>query len=170
MPETRSIPGNAGTLPEGPPREPIGPGGAQAAKAVSELAPAIDVANKQREQLKKDYPNLLDVRAGYKFRNGRITDTPAVVFVVTNKIKDVPPEQQLPPVLEGIVTDVTPADPFERLRNAPSRREAAPALRKEPRLLIDELQRPPGGEAAAAPIRGTRAPDHIHAAAGRRSQ
>ncbi len=165
MPETRSIPGNAGTLPEGPAREPIGPGGAQASKATSELAPAIDVANKQREQLKKNYPHLLDVRAGYKFRNGRITDTPAVVFVVTNKIKDVPSEQQLPPVLEGIVTDVTPADPFERLRSAHSREEALPALRKEPRLLIDELQRPPGEEAMASieelarPITYTPPPD-----------
>jgi hypothetical protein len=70
------------------------------------------------------------------------------VFVVTGKIKDLPAAQQLPPVLDGVVTDLTPADPFERLRSAPSRDETTEARPPQPRLLIDELQRAPGEEAA----------------------
>ena len=179
MPDIKSIPGSAGTLPQGPAPDDSGarpgetprarpvaprrdttgtqspshrPPGARLVRAASELAPAIAAANKNRADVLRDYPNVLDVRAGYKFRNGRITETPAVVFVVTDKIKNMR-KGQLPLVLDGVVTDVTPADPFERLRSAMGREEAAraetvQAVRQEPRLLIDDLQRPGGEEAA----------------------
>jgi PLD-like domain len=178
MPQTISIPGSAGTLPQGPapddrsappvdttprgrgvaPRRdraphkaPTGRGRpvtpARPSRAATELAGAIEVARKYRAHLKKTIPNVLDVRAGYKFRNGRITDTPAVVVVVTGKVKGLPAAQLIPLVLDGIVTDVTPADPFERLRSAPGE-EIAAAVRQQPRLLIDELQGTESEEAA----------------------
>ena len=176
MADIKSIPGSAGTLPQGPAPDDSGvrPGEtppprpvaarrdatsgrdpangrsaarpARLSRAVSELAPALAAADKHRAQVMKDFPNVLDVRAGYKFKNGRISDTPAVVFVVTDKIRNMR-KGQLPLVLDGVVTDVTPADPFERLRAAvaakgDTREESARAIRQEPRLLIDDLQRP----------------------------
>ena len=105
----------------------------------AELADAITVAARQRPNLTR-IPHVLDVRAGYKFKNGRITDTPAVVVVVDRKLKDLPPEVVIPFVVDGIVTDVAPADPFERLQSTGAAEETTPVVRQQPRLLIDELQ------------------------------
>src|SRR5262249_44466758 len=80
-------------------------------------------------------PGVLAVRAGYKFRGGQITQLPCVVVAVDRKRTDVPASERVPPSLDGIATDVTVADPYERL--AAAGLEAAPL---KPRLLIDEIQ------------------------------
>jgi len=108
-----------------------------------ELEPAVKAARGNREALLQK-PHVIDVRAGYKFIDGRITPTPAVVVVVDRKTSDLPPTQQIPAVVDGVITDVAPADPFERLRARG--REAVTLVPKQPRLLIDEIQ-PTGAEA-----------------------
>src|SRR5262245_787233 len=89
-----------------------------------QLADAIDTARNYRAVLMK-LPHVLDVRAGYKFKDGRITETPAVVVVVDRKVDGLPPAEAVPFVVGGLPTDVTPADPFERLRAASSGAEVA---------------------------------------------
>jgi hypothetical protein len=59
--------------------------------------------------------------------------------LVERKIKELPPQERIPDVLDGILTDVAPADPFERVRYRIAD-EAVPPMPKQPRLLIDELQ------------------------------
>jgi hypothetical protein len=105
--------------------------------APPELQRAISAAEAHRERLMMK-PNVIDVRAGYKFVGGRITDTPAVVVVVTRKVKGLPSANRIDPSVDGIATDVAPADPIERLR-ASSGREAA-ILANVPPLLIDQIQ------------------------------
>jgi hypothetical protein len=74
------------------------------------------VADRYRTKLMKD-PNVIDVQAGYKFKDGWLTDTPSVVVTVLRKD---PPEavgdRMIPPELDGIPTDVAPATPAEQLR------------------------------------------------------
>jgi hypothetical protein len=137
------IPGRSGTPPSdarggrSPRRDSARP--AAAPRLGAELGPAIEAARRHRDQLLQK-PHVLAVRGGYKFVDGRITNRPAVVVVVDRKVDDLPSEDRVPPAVENILTDVSPADPFERLRVAARTDEAAPAVPKLPRLLIDELQ------------------------------
>src|SRR5215207_5034483 len=134
-----SIGGRPGTTPQAEPadapriRTVLGP------RRGAELADAITVAARHRRHLTR-IPHVLDVRAGYKFKDGRITDTPAVVVVVDRKLKDLPRNAVIPFVVDGIVTDVAPADPFERLQSSAAGDEITAAVRQQRRLLIDELQ------------------------------
>src|SRR4051812_20652167 len=48
------------------------------------VAAARSAADRHRERLTAD-PNVVDVRPGYKFTDGWITDTPAVVVTVLRK-------------------------------------------------------------------------------------
>jgi hypothetical protein len=141
------IDGRPGTLPSGT----AGTTDTQAARpawGAIELAAAIEAARRNRARLMQ-LPHVRDVRGGYKFKNGRITNTPAVVVVVDEKVARLAPDASIPFVVDGIPTDVAIADPFERLRAAADRDEAAAlAIGREPRLLIDELQR--GGATAPA--------------------
>lgn len=142
----RVIDGRPGTLPPGPSSTPD-TGTRRPAWGAIELAAAIEAARRHRARLMQ-LPYVLDVRAGYKFKNGRITNTPAVVVVVDKKVKRLSPDASIPFVVDGIPTDVAIADPFDRLRAAADRDEtAALAVGREPRLLIDELQRTGGAEA-----------------------
>ena len=137
------IPGRSGTPPpdargaRSPRRDSARP--AAASRLGAELGPAIEAARRHGDQLLQK-PHVLAVRGGYKFVDGRITDRPAVVVVVDRKVDDLPSEDRVPPAVENILTDVSPADPFERLRVAARTDEATPAVPKLPRLLIDELQ------------------------------
>jgi PLD-like domain len=151
------IAGRPGTLPQGPAPAPgdeappaanqdktpqaTGNSGASlgAGSAGTELQPVIDVVNRYKASL-MEKPHVLGVRAGYKFVDGHITDTPAIVVVVDRKIDGLSAEDRIPPALGGIPTDVAPADPYERLLLAGAGDEVAPILGKQPRLLIDELQ------------------------------
>jgi hypothetical protein len=107
------------------------------------LVPAIESAARNRDMLLA-IPGVISVRAGYKFVGGRITDTPAVVVAVDRKVPS--PQVSVPAVLpDGTPTDVTPADPFERLAQTGGN-EAVLAV--QPTLLIDQIQS--GGAEAGA--------------------
>jgi hypothetical protein len=101
-----------------------------------ELVPAIESARAHRETLLR-LPNVVSVRAGYKFIEGRITKSPAVVVAVDHKVPRLPEVDVVPPVLpDGLPTDVTVADPLDRLAAAGSR--TAGLVRQL--LLIDQVQ------------------------------
>lgn len=123
----------------GPQAQPATP---RASSRIKELEPAIQAAAASREGLLK-LPHVIDVRAGYKFAAGRITPRPAVVVIVDRKVDGLPPPDQVPAVVGGVLTDVAPADPYERLQN---RNQEAAIVPSRPRLLIDEIQAR-GGEA-----------------------
>lgn len=115
------------------------PGSRKTTGVPEELKAALDAAQKYRSQLMAK-PGVLAVRAGYKFVNGAITDTPCVVVAVDRKREDLSRADLVPAVLpNGLPTDVTPADPYDRFAAGKEGPEAAPMV-KRPRLLIEELQ------------------------------
>jgi hypothetical protein len=63
-------------------------------------------------------PDVIDVRPGYPFRNGKVRREPAVVVKVLRKKPEsnVPPDQRIPRSLDGVPVDVAPATPVEQLR------------------------------------------------------
>ena len=102
----------------------------------SELWPAIESARAHREMLLR-LPNVVSVRAGYKFVGGRITRTPAVVVAVDQKLPMLPGVDAVPPVLlDGLPTDVAVADPLDRLEAVDPR--ITTHVRRQ--LLIDQVQ------------------------------
>ena len=87
-------------------------------------------------------PHVIAVRAGYKFVNGQITDTAAVVVSVDRKLDGLDPGELVPATLpDGTPTDVTIADPIERLAAAGQLEvvERVAAAAPAP-LLIDQVQ------------------------------
>ena len=101
-----------------------------------DLQAAIASARRFRETLMQ-LPGVVAVRGGYKFIAGRITRTPAVVVAVERKRADLADAERVPPTLpDGTPTDVTVADPAERLEAA----GVAEARALRPQLLIDEIQ------------------------------
>jgi hypothetical protein len=172
MPElqTKRIPGRTGTAPAGqvptnekapevggPKRQPMPterPIGDKPLAPMSkpkpqsmprELASVIEAAASARDELMRK-PHVIDVRGGYKFINGRITDLPAVVVVVDRKVRDLAPHMLIPPALaSGIPTDVAPADPYELVAALREKMPEEAAALHRPRLFIDEIQ--PGREA-----------------------
>jgi hypothetical protein len=105
----------------------------------ADLAKAIEVARSHRAELEAK-PDVIDVRGGYKFKDGRITDTAAVVVVVKRKRNDLSAAAGVPASIDGVPTDVAVADPLELL-NAGGAGEAFALGVEENRLLIDDLQR-----------------------------
>lgn len=88
------------------------------------------------------FPHVVAVRGGYKFVDGRVSDTAAVVVAVDRKLDDLPEHDLVPAVLpDGMPTDVTLADPVERLAAAGELEGigGTAAVSPEP-LLIDALQ------------------------------
>jgi hypothetical protein len=157
---TKRIPGHQGTDPQGNPRPdeqaprdtrparprtplaaPVAPAAPVRSRlrAMADLQPAIDAARKHRDELLAR-PHVIDVRGGYKFINGQITDYPAVVVVVDRKIPNLREADCVPPSVEGIPTDVAPADPYELLAYRRAGGEAAIVMPATQRLLIDGLQ------------------------------
>jgi hypothetical protein len=95
------------------------------------FAAARSVADRYRAELLQ-FPNVIDVRPGYKFRDGWVTDTPSVVATVLRKE---PPEalgnKVLPAEIDGVPTDVAPATPAEQLRHQAARGGTRAALPPE---------------------------------------
>jgi hypothetical protein len=109
------------------------------------LIPTIESASTYRKMLLA-LPHVVSVRAGFKFVDGEITTTPAVVVSVDRKLDVVPRAEAIPAVLpDGMPTDVALADPIERIAAVD---EVAAALIRPP-LLIDQIQAPEA-EAEAA--------------------
>lgn len=164
MAERKWIPGRPGTAPLGaPPRNDRPPGDPpsrrrparpapppapvtpppherRVAKATPSLAAVIEAAKKDRDALLAK-PHVLDVRGGYKFIRGRITEIPAIVVIVDRKVFDLPPNDRIPEIApSGFPTDVAPADPYERLAAAKETVPVGYAVPRAPQLLIDDLQ------------------------------
>jgi hypothetical protein len=109
----------------------VSPDAYQAALRVA-VGAARSVADRHRERLMTD-PNVVDVRAGFGFTGGWITDTPAVVVTVLRKgdpaaLGSRPIEGEL----DGVPVDVAPATPDRQLRHlariaGPGSRAAIPA-------------------------------------------
>lgn len=62
-------------------------------------------------------PNVVEVRPGYKFSAGWITNQPAIVVTVLRKVPqtELKPKERIPTEIDGIPTDVAPASPAEQL-------------------------------------------------------
>ena len=107
----------------------------------SELEAAIASARAHRAQLLA-LPHVIAVRGGYKFVGGRITGTPAVVVAVDRKRDGLDAADAVPKELpDGMPTDVSVADPLERLAAAAALETTADvSVPAAPPLLIDQLQ------------------------------
>lgn len=103
----------------------------QQATIAGDLAPAIEAARANEAALLR-LPGVVAVRAGYRFVDGWITKTPAVVVAVDR----LPADASIPGEVDGVVTDAVVADPLDRLRRAGD--EAAVVA--GPPLLIDQVQ------------------------------
>jgi hypothetical protein len=142
----------------------IGPAAPSAAltSIPEELLRAVESADRHRHAL-LEFPNVISVRGGYKFVDGRITRTPVVVVAVTRKRDGLPTEYQVPSVLpDGMGTDVAVADPFERVEEAATVEPSASALGRQP-LLIDQVQSAALGAAVeeAVPVITYRPPTDV---------
>ncbi|MCE9529106.1 MAG: hypothetical protein K8R36_23925 [Planctomycetales bacterium] len=64
-------------------------------------------------------PNVVEVRPGFKFTDGWITDQPAIVVTVLRKVPpgELKPKEPIPAEIDGIPTDVAPASPAEQLQH-----------------------------------------------------
>lgn len=105
------------------------------------LEAAITSARSHRAELMA-VPHVIAVRGGYKFVGGRITATAAVVVAVDRRRAGLEAADAVPKVLpDGMPTDVTVADPFERLGAAAGLEATTDhsAAARQP-LLIDQLQ------------------------------
>jgi hypothetical protein len=130
---------------------------------------ARSVADRYRTRLMKDR-NVVDVRAGYKFTGGWVTDTPAVVVTVLRKDPlEAVGDRALPAELDGVPVDVAPATPAEQLRHLAGARRgtrgpvpALPGVEEEPLLAPGDM---PGAEDATrgpgAGGRGYREPPNL---------
>lgn len=110
------------------------------------LRPALEAAARHRKEILSK-PGIAAVRAGYRFENGAITSTPAVVVAVLDVPRKggfdkeaIAKRLGLPPELDGVQVDLEIADPYQRLFHTDGA-EAVPIVRR-PRLLIDEIQGP----------------------------
>lgn len=114
---------------------------ASPAEVPLDLARAIASAGAHRNQL-LGLPHVIAVRGGYKFVDGQITDQAAVVVAVDRKLDELDPAASVPAALpDGVPTDVTIADPMERLAAAGDLEMVARVASAAPApLLIDQLQ------------------------------
>jgi hypothetical protein len=104
------------------------------------LESAIASARAHRTELLA-LPHVITVRGGYKFVGGRITGLPAVVVAVDHKREGLEATDAVPKVLsDGTPTDVSVADPLERLALAGLEAVTTGSASAAPPLLIDQLQ------------------------------
>ena len=92
-------------------------------------------------------PGVIGVRPGFRFREGWITDEPAVVVTVRTKLPAdrVPAGQAVPRSLDGVPVNVTSASPLEQLASqAVSKGLAAPTLSPEYEPALPDWERDEG--------------------------
>ena len=109
------------------------------------LERAIAAANNHRARLQE--AGALAVRAGYLFRDGKITKTPCVVIAFA------PGDGRASgswPDLDGVPCDVVTADPLEQLRAGG--KEAAAQIPLSDVPLIESIQLPDDESAEAVPV------------------
>ena len=74
-------------------------------------------------------PNVIEIRPGFKFTGGWITDQPAIVVTVLRKMSpaELKPKECIPAEIDGIPTDIAPAPPAEQLQHLAHRTRGASA-------------------------------------------
>jgi hypothetical protein len=109
---------------------------------------AQSVVDRRRQELLK-YPNVIDVRPGYKFTSGWITQTPSIVVTVLRKDPPAALGEKglLPSTIDGVPVDVAPATPAEQLRYLGSRKKggtrgSAAAGIPDPEPYLEPVPRP----------------------------
>lgn len=110
------------------------------AAGAQELRRAAEVLERNRGLFER--ANVVSVRPGYKFRNGRITREPAIVVSVARKrdLSLLERDERLPESVDGIPVDVTPASPEEIIaRRGETEAVRFPTSAAEDALLIDDL-------------------------------
>ena len=97
--------------PSEPGREPLGQ-----PDPFRDVRSAIDRHGEELAQ----YPGVISIRPGYRFRDGEITDEPAIIVSVLRKQPEdaLDPAAHVPPRVGGVVVDVVPAGVDEQLRAA----------------------------------------------------
>ena len=125
----------------------------------ADLMAAVESARAHAPELLA-LPNVVAVRGGYKFVDDWITRTPAVVVAVDRNVDGLPAREQVPRVLsDGMPTDVTVADPIERLTGT-----AGPEAVSAVRRVREPLDRPDPGRRVGRRGRGGGAGHHLRAA------
>ncbi len=83
-------------------------------------------------------PNVIEIRPGFKFTGGWITDQPAIVVTVLRKLSpgELKPKERIPAEIDGIPTDIAPATPAEQLRHLARRTRGAPAAPPVPEFYL----------------------------------
>jgi hypothetical protein len=112
------------------------------------------------------YPNVLEVRPGFKFTGGWITDQPAIVVVVAQKLPESKLDDQsvLPKQIDGVPVDIAPATPIQQLRHAAARAtRGMPTSLPEPDLWL------PGMDQTGPVTRGGKAKSAAGKTAGARN-
>lgn len=77
----------------------------------------LQQALQQREQLLGRIPGVVKAQVGYRTRDGRLTDEPAILITVVRKrpISAVAPGEQVAQVFAGLSVDVVQASIAEQL-------------------------------------------------------
>jgi hypothetical protein len=94
-----------------------------------EFARVVEVINRNRNELLQRFPSIISIRPGYRFKDGWITDEPAIVLTVRRKLDEsrLKIEELLPRSLDNVRVDIEAATPLDQLRlsdNAESNRLA----------------------------------------------
>ena len=78
----------------------------------------------------KNFLGVIDIRPGYRFKDGWITDEPAIVVVVRRKLplERVPENERIPTQIQGIPVEVTSATPVVQLQPESTTRGFAQSL------------------------------------------
>ncbi|MFN0018385.1 MAG: phospholipase D-like domain-containing protein [Pirellulaceae bacterium] len=100
-------------------------------------------------------PNVIEVRPGFKFTGGWITEQPAIVLTVLRKLPpdELKPKQHIPAEVDGIPTDVAPASPAEQLQHLGPKTRGFRAAPPVPELYLPGVDREQGSGTRGA-LRG----------------
>lgn len=99
------------------------------------FARAMDVARKHEAEFLRQ-PEVVSVRAGFRFENGWITSDPCIVVAVRRR-KEAPLG---PPVLDGFAVETTLADPLEQLHGQEAATIPAAMAPASARTLVEAIQ------------------------------
>ncbi len=107
---------------------------------------AVRAAIKQHGAQILAIPNVIEVRPGYKFTAGWITDQPAIVVTVLRKAAptEIKPKERIPAEIDGIPTDVAPASPAEQVQFLAPKKRSVSVTPPVPQFYL------PGAEAKSA--------------------
>jgi PLD-like domain len=103
----------------------------------------LEVVNANRTKLMA-IPGVLNVRPGYRFKNGWITTEPVITVTVSEKkpLSAIREQDVIPAKVEGVPVDVRPASPLQKLRATGTSQHQAAALAGPGAIFEEELALP----------------------------